>query len=228
MTLYHFGNCVALVYVPYYLTYKYSGLSEYGAFWKCIQASGIYVFTQLCKMLVLATFFPDTNTSNTDELNFVGEFLRCTIDVADLLGLAVVLSRIPGKGHSKLITAGLGWATAEVILSRGLTLWVGARGAEFSWIYIQKCLESNISLIQHLTTSTLIWLFTRHDLNNKYKPIVTLLLVATPFKALWLDAVLKTVITGLWTLLAFKALATCCIGVLTLHIYADLAQTIGL
>lgn len=26
MTLYHFGNCVALVYVPYYLTYKYSGL----------------------------------------------------------------------------------------------------------------------------------------------------------------------------------------------------------
>lgn len=162
----------------------------------------------------------------------------------------MVLSRIPGKGHSKLITAGLGWATAEVILSRGLTLWVGARGAEFSWIYIQKCLESNISLviefiskftwfflwpsfyfefkIQHLTTSTLIWLFTRHDLNNKYKPIVTLLLVATPFKVLWLDAVLKTVITGLWSLLAFKALATCSIGVLTLHIYADLAQTIGL
>lgn len=75
------------------------------------------------------------------------EFLRCTIDIADLLGLAIVLSRIPGKGHSKLITAGLGWATAEVILSRGLLLWVGARGAEFSWLYIQKCLESNISLV---------------------------------------------------------------------------------
>lgn len=112
MTLYHFGNCVALVYVPFMLTYKYSGLwvfhwlpessynhmtliylwyrwlaehaahllkfnynwkkfnrSEYGAFWKCVQASGIYVFTQLCKMLVLATFFPDTSTNTTDELN---------------------------------------------------------------------------------------------------------------------------------------------------------------
>lgn len=67
--------------------------------------------------------------------------------MADLLGLAVVLSRIPGKGHSKLITAGLGWAAAEVILSRGLLLWFGARGAEFSWIYIQKCLESNVSLV---------------------------------------------------------------------------------
>lgn len=59
----------------------------------------------------------------------------------------MVLSRIPGKGHSKLITAGLGWASAEVILSRGLLLWFGARGAEFSWLYIQKCLESNISLV---------------------------------------------------------------------------------
>lgn len=119
-------------------------------------------------MLVLATFFPDTSTSNTDDINLfsvsvnVGciaahdtkfqfsqfqEFLKCTIDIADLLGLAVVLSRIPGKGHSKLITAGLGWATAEVILTRGLMLWVGARGAEFSWLYIQKCLESNISLV---------------------------------------------------------------------------------
>lgn len=67
--------------------------------------------------------------------------------MADLVGLSIVLSRIPGKGHNKLITAGLGWATAEVILSRGLMLWIGARGAEFSWVYIQKCLESNISLV---------------------------------------------------------------------------------
>jgi len=228
MTLYHFGNCIALIYVPYYLTYKYSGLSEYGAFWKCIQAGGIYIFTQLCKMLVLATFFPDSSTNVTEDFNLFADFLRCSVDIADLLGLAVVLSRIPGKGHSKLITAGLGWAAAEVILSRGLMLWVGARGAEFSWVYIQKCLESNISLIQHLTTATLLWLFTRHDLNTKYKPIVTLLLIATPYKVIWLDAVLKVLISGVWTALAFKALATCSIGFVTLLIYAGLAQSIGI
>lgn len=34
--------------------------SEYGAFWKCIQAGMVYMFTQLAKMLVLATFFPDS------------------------------------------------------------------------------------------------------------------------------------------------------------------------
>lgn len=46
--------------------------SEYGAFWKCIQAGGIYVFTQLCKMLVLATFFDsDSLSSTTGDFNFL-------------------------------------------------------------------------------------------------------------------------------------------------------------
>uniref|UniRef100_A0A182SNN4 BOS complex subunit TMEM147 n=1 Tax=Anopheles maculatus TaxID=74869 RepID=A0A182SNN4_9DIPT len=229
MTLYHFGNCAALVYVPYYFTYKYSGLSEYGSFWKCVQAGGIYVFTQLCKMLVLATFFPDTDTfSEGAPFNFIAEFLRCSVDLVDFLGLAFVLSRIPGKGHSKLITAGLGWATAEVILSRGLMLWVGARGAEFSWIYIQKCLESNVLLVQHLSTATLLWLFSRHDLDKKFVPLVVLLLVATSYRGVWLEGTLHAISAGPWLSLALKALITSCMGVGTLHIYSGLAQQIGL
>ncbi|XP_058820098.1 BOS complex subunit TMEM147 [Topomyia yanbarensis] len=229
MTLYHFGNCVALVYVPYYMTYKYSGLSEYGAFWKCIQAGGIYIFTQLCKMLVLATFFPDTDSFiSDDQFNLIAEFLRCSVDLVDLLGLAFVLSKIPGKGHSKLITAGLGWATAEVILSRGLMLWVGARGAEFSWIYTQRCLESNILLVQHLTTSTLLWLFSRHDLEKKYVPLVIVLLIAISFRGVWLEGTLQALSAGTWFGLALKALITACFGFVTLHVYSGLAQSIGL
>ena len=53
MTFYHFGNCLALAYVPYHLTYKLAGLSEYGAFWKCVTAGFIYTITQLAKMLFL-------------------------------------------------------------------------------------------------------------------------------------------------------------------------------
>lgn len=104
--------------------------------------------------------------SNIDECNYLQEFLKATVDLADLVGMYVVLAGIPGKGHSKVLTAGIGWATAEVILSRALLLWVGARGAEFDWKYIQKCLESNVSLIQHITTVTLIWLWSRHDLSR--------------------------------------------------------------
>ncbi|EFA02200.1 BOS complex subunit TMEM147 [Tribolium castaneum] len=226
MTLYHFGNCVALIYVPYYLTYKYSGLSEYGAFWKCIQAGCIYMFTQLAKMLILATFFPD-NVSDLGS-DVLGEFLKSTVDLADLVGLYVVLAGIPGKGHSKVLTAGIGWATAEVILSRALLLWVGARGAEFDWKYIQKCLESNVSLVQHISTATLIWLWSRHDLRSNFKPVVTALLVFSSYKPLLLDLLLKFLLAGPWVGLFVKATVTLIVGAFTLTIYAGLAQVIGI
>lgn len=32
--------------------------TEYGAFWKCVQVGGMYLLVQLCKMMLLATFFP--------------------------------------------------------------------------------------------------------------------------------------------------------------------------
>jgi len=46
------------------------------------------------------------------------------------------------------MTAGIGWAGAEILLTRFLLLWVGARGTEFDWKYTQKCLESNINLVR--------------------------------------------------------------------------------
>jgi len=75
------------------------------------------------------------------------EFLKATVDLADLGGLYLVLMGIPGKGHAKVLTAGVGWAGADILLSRFLLLWVGARGAEFDWIYVQKSFDSNISLV---------------------------------------------------------------------------------
>ncbi|XP_066594482.1 BOS complex subunit TMEM147 [Prorops nasuta] len=228
MTLYHFGNCLALVYVPYYLTYKYSGLSEYGAFWKCIQAGGIYIFTQLVKMLALATFFPMADSIKEDGFDLFGEFLKASIDLADLIGILIVLNGIPGKGHAKVLTAGIGWAGAEVLLTRFLLLWVGARGAEFDWKYIQKSLESNINLVQHIATATLVWLWSRHDLKRGLVPIVVCLLLLTVYRPLVFDFVSSILIAGPWSMLLIKALSTFFIGVTALHIYAGLAQSIGI
>lgn len=175
-------------------------------------------------MLILATFFPESLSSSQ---GYFAEFLRSSVDIIDLLGIALVLSRIPGKGHSKLISIGLGWATAELVFARGLLL-LGARGAEFSWIYIQKCLEANILLVQHLSTTTLLWLHSRHDLNRKYAPLVILLLVLINYRPVWLEMVLQVLAIGPWTALAFKALVVISIGVVTVNIYAGLAQQIGL
>lgn len=115
-----------------------------------------------------------------------------------------------------------------MILSRGIMLWVGARGTEFSWIYILKCLESNVLLVQHITTATLIWLFTRHDLNKALKPLVSLLLAVTVFKGVWLEGMLHILAIGPWLTVAVKALVAAVIGFCTLHIYSGLAQQIGI
>jgi hypothetical protein len=42
----------------------------------------------------------------------------------------------------------VGWAAAEAIVSYLIPLWIGARGMEFSWEYIQMGLASNINLVR--------------------------------------------------------------------------------
>ena len=42
----------------------------------------------------------------------------------------------------KILVAGLGWAMAELVLTRLVFLWVGARGVEFDWRYIQAINQS--------------------------------------------------------------------------------------
>lgn len=147
----------------------------------------------------------------------------------DFVGLTFVLSKIPGKGHSKLLTAAVGWASAEIILSKGLTLWK-ARGAEFSWIYTQKSLESNILLIITIAVVTLLWLFSRHDLNKKFMPVVTFLLLAIAFRTLWLDyGILHLLGVSAWTALLVKGLVAIFIfGLPTLYVYSSMAQSIGI
>jgi hypothetical protein len=78
------------------------------------------------------------------------------VDLADLAGLYLVLMKIPGKGHNKILTAAVGWGGAEMVLSHFYSLWFGARGAEFDWKYIQGCLDSNVSLVNKYLQKYLI------------------------------------------------------------------------
>ncbi|EMP24796.1 hypothetical protein UY3_18143 [Chelonia mydas] len=98
-------------------------------------------------MLFLATFFP-TWEGAAGAYDFVGEFMKATVDLADLVGLHLVMSRNAGKGEYKIMVAAMGWATAELVMSRCIPLWVGARGIEFDWKYIQMSIDSNISLVR--------------------------------------------------------------------------------
>ncbi|KAB7494144.1 Transmembrane protein [Armadillidium nasatum] len=229
MTFFHFGNCVALAYGPYFLTYKYSTLPEYGAFWKCAQVGGIYIFTQLCKMLILATFFP-TSEGSSESVNLFHEIIKATIDIGDLLGLSLVIaktvggSQSVGSGHIKILTAGLGWAAADLFLTRALPLWVGARGLQFDWKYILMSLDANVSLISHLSVATLIWLWLRNDLAAQLRPLIAILLTFSIYRHLipvLLNMFMSTKPEG-FSLFALTSIPTLCVAFISLTSFYSL------
>uniref|UniRef100_A0A8C6SBK5 BOS complex subunit TMEM147 n=1 Tax=Neogobius melanostomus TaxID=47308 RepID=A0A8C6SBK5_9GOBI len=202
MTLFHFGNCFALAYFPYFITYKCSGLSEYNAFWRCVQAGATYLFVQLCK-----------------------EFMKATVDLADLLGLHLVMSRNAGKGEYKIMVAAMGWATAELVMSRCLPLWVGARGIEFDWKYIQMSFDSNISLVHYIAMAAVVWMFTRYDLPKSYRLPVTVLLALCVYKAFLMELFVHVFLLGSWTVLLVKAVVTGAISLCSLFLFVTLVHS---
>ncbi|CAF3241384.1 unnamed protein product [Rotaria socialis] len=106
----------------------FNPLAEHNAFWKCVQSAAFYLFVQFIKMLTIATCFPPVDESTSFVVKT--EFLKNTVDLLDL------------------VVAALGWGSAELIVTKFLPLWVGARGIDFDWKYIQMSLDSNIALVR--------------------------------------------------------------------------------
>jgi len=231
MTLFHFGNCLVVSCAPYLLLYKGSRLSEYQAVWKLVNAGMAYFLTQMCKMLVLATFFPimsdgPTGDDGKQDVDFVNEFLKSTMDISDLLGIHLLMNRIPGRGELKVLIAGLGWASAEFVTTKLIPLWVGARAIEFDWKHTITSLDNNISLVLYLSVATLIWLWSRTDLQKIYMPVVALLLGLACYRPLVMLLVTYSLgLTG-WYLLLFRAAYTLAIAGLSLQMYIGMVNSI--
>jgi len=226
MTLFHFGNCLALSIGPYFILYKCSRLSEYQTVWKLGKAGLAYFLTQLCKMLVLATFFPMTDTTGGSQIDILGEFLKSTMDLSDLLGLHLLMLRIPGSGELKVLVAGLGWASSEFLTTKLLPLWFGARAIEFNWIHTQQSFDTNINLVLYLTIAALIWLFSRTDLQKVYVPVVVILLGLCSYRPLVLEVVSYMFGLSSLSLLVFNVVYTVGIGGLALLIYVNKVKTL--
>jgi len=228
MTLYHFANCLALAYMPYHLTYKYTGLAEYGAFWKVGQAGVMYMLTQLAKMIFLATFFPMPELDEEEvvhKFDLVHDVFRATVDIADLVGIYFVMQRVAGKGSVKILVAGLGWAMAELVLTRLVFLWVGARGVEFDWKYIQKCLDANISLVHCISLAALVWIWTRKEvtLSSSVTGVLSVVLVLSCYKGVLVSAFSHYLQLGTWTTLAQDGVISAGLALISLQIFLTVA-----
>jgi len=184
----------------------------------------MYMLTQLAKMMFLATFFPmpemeeDESSENFD---LVHDVFRATVDIADLVGIYLVMLRVSGKGSVKILVAGLGWAMAELILTRLVFLWVGARGVEFDWRYIQKSLDANISLVHFITLACLVWTWTRKDNtpSSGLTTVLTLVLGVACYKGVLVSCASHYLQLGSWVTLLQDALMSTCLGLISLQIY---------
>lgn len=82
--------------------------------------------------------------------------------------------------------------------------------------------------VQHITTVTLVWLRSRHDLNRSLQPLVVIMLLLCVYKPLFMDILVQAVAAGPWVSLIIRSIFTLCLGATTLQIYAGLAQVIGI
>merc|ERR1719493_270878 len=117
-------------------------------------------------MLFLATFFPMSDMEEEEgehKFDLLNDFLRATVDIADLVGIYLVMSRVAGKGSVKVLVAGLGWGFAELVLTRLVFLWVGARGVEFDWRYIQKSSRVSGKGPVKVLVAGLGWMWTKRN-----------------------------------------------------------------
>ena len=79
--------------------------------------------------------------------------MKTTIDFGDLVGLSFAMRRRGSSGHSldsgaiKMLTIGVGWSMTDIIFTRLVPLFFGARGLQFSWSYVLMSLEANVLLV---------------------------------------------------------------------------------
>ena len=146
------------------------------------------------------------------------------MELADLIGLYFVIQKVAGKGQVKVLVAGLGWAFAELVLTRVIFLWVGARGIEFDWKYIQNSFDANINLLHYITMSCLVWLWTRREIQKGIIPVLVMVGLMCSYKSLVLDWLVHSFSLGAWTALVYKAASTFGLSLVTLQMYVGMSS----
>merc|ERR1719412_671002 len=183
-------------------------------------------------MLFLATFFPMSDMEEPEEtgehkFDFLTDFLRATVDIADLVGIYLVMSRVAGKGSVKVLVAGLGWGFAELVLTRLVFLWVGARGVEFDWKYIQKSFDANISLLHFISLSALVAMWSKRNAAHSagVTGVLSLVLGLACYKGLIVSGAASLLELGSWAKLVQDGLMTSCLALVSLQLYLGVTST---
>eukprot|EP00029_Vermamoeba_vermiformis_P001372 TRINITY_DN11547_c0_g1_i1.p1 TRINITY_DN11547_c0_g1~~TRINITY_DN11547_c0_g1_i1.p1 ORF type:complete len:219 (+),score=58.71 TRINITY_DN11547_c0_g1_i1:56-712(+) len=156
MTYYHFLNCVAVAFLPYFVTYKASHLSEYGAIRAVLIGVFGYLITQMIQLVIQSSII----STESAVFNLTQEALKFLIGLVSVSGMAMSLTRVKDK-ETRVLGVGLGWGLGECIARRVVPLYLMASGYDWSVQHLLVALDSLPVLLLSLALAALVTLSNR-------------------------------------------------------------------
>jgi len=238
MAILHFMNCMLLTFGPLIVLYRSSKLFEERALRSCTFAGFGFAATQVIKIFVMATFLPTPTEAAVavaavslpiaaPTFHLTQELMKTAVNLIEYFGVKMTLE---GKHlakyehHVRVLAVGLGWTFAESLVLYLIPLWIGARGMEFEWEYIEMGVASNISLLLHIGFAGLVWLRTRTDISASAKKILLPAMVTYLVLPLPLSYLEKVQLVSHWDLLALRLIAGLLLGMLSKNLLANYKQ----
>jgi len=168
-------NCMLLTFAPFVIVYRGTKLSEENALYSCVMAGLGFAATQILKIFVMATFLPSFVYDGA-HFSLAQEILKSLTLLVDWFGIYYTIQLTPRlskfETSARILCVGIGWSAGEAIASYLIPLWIGARGMEFSWQYIEMGISANINLWLHTAFIGLVWLRSRTNLDPNVQPVV--------------------------------------------------------
>ncbi|KAI3386977.1 hypothetical protein SNEBB_002465 [Seison nebaliae] len=121
--------------------------------------------------MIIATFIPTSATimSNPNHSSYFPiQLFTHSLDVVDLMGIYYMLTTINVQSERRPLIVGFSWAIADLLLTKFLSLWVGARSQEFDWKYTIISLQSIVLLILYISQSFLLSKYMRQPTVKVY------------------------------------------------------------
>jgi len=171
--MFHFLNCMLLTFGPHVIMYRSTKLIEENALKACAWAGLAYATSQALKIFVMATFLPSVEMT---EWTFIQELMKSVVNGIELIGAHVAISSIPNLSKfshgMRIMCVGLGWSFTQAMVQYLIPLWLGARGMEFSWEFIEMGIAANLDMLLNMSMLACIWLRSRTDLERQGFPLV--------------------------------------------------------
>merc|ERR1712048_793950 len=168
------------------------------------------------------------------KFDFLDDFLRATVDMADLVGIYFVMSRVAGRGSVKVLVAGLGWGFAELAKMLFLATFFpmsSSGSAPGGWSLTgstsRRVLTPTSPFLHFISLASLVWMWTKR--NTTHGPGVTgvlsVVLGVACYKGLIVSGAATLLELGSWAKLVQDGLITSCLALVSLQLYLGVTST---